>query len=161
MIDASSSEPERSSIRPANAAALVAVWVFGFLILRIFAVSAYNWDTAFAVSTTLSLNDGVSLLFGSLMAGELFTAGLLAALLPLLFAASLWGPRGHRSVLMLLTAIGAVLAAAITISFHCWWLATTQSSPTRGVERCEEHRLACASLVACRRCPCHNPLGSS
>ncbi len=60
------------------------MWGFGFLVLRIFAVSGYNWDTAFAVSTTLNLNDGVSLLFGSLMAGKLFTAGLLVVTLPLL-----------------------------------------------------------------------------
>lgn len=122
MTDDNSADLEPAA-RPARAAAFVTVWVFGFVILRIFAVSGYNWDTAFAVSTTLSLNDGVSLLFGSLMAGHTFTAGLLILLLPLLVAASAWGPRAHRPVMMLLAALGLVVAAALTVSFRNWWMA--------------------------------------
>lgn len=108
--------------RSAPAAAYAAVWGSGFLILRVFTVSGYDWHTAFAVSTTLSLQDGVALLFGSLMAGHLLTALLLMVVLPLLIAASLWGSRGYRSVLLLLAALGLVILIALTLSFHSWWL---------------------------------------
>ncbi len=75
----------------AHAATWAAAWAFAFLILRIFAVSGYHWDTAFAVSTTLGLDDGLSLVFGSLMAGHLLVAVPLIFVLPLLLAAYLWG----------------------------------------------------------------------
>lgn len=122
MTDVDSAESGQSPSRYAHAAAYAAVWGFGFLVLRIFAVSGYNWDTAFAVSTTLRLNDGVSLVFGSLMGGHLLAAMLLTWVLPLLVAASLWGRRGSRPVLMLLAALGLVMLVALTISFHAWWL---------------------------------------
>lgn len=103
-------------------AAHAATWGLIFLILRVFAVSGYNWDTAFAVSTTLGVDDGLSLLFGSLMAGRLITAVLLVCVLPLLIAAYLWGPRGHRASVMLVATLGLVTLVALTVSFRSWWL---------------------------------------
>ncbi|MGI8458983.1 MAG: hypothetical protein ACR2LI_12845, partial [Propionibacteriaceae bacterium] len=111
-----------SGSRHLGGAARAAAWGFVFLILRIFAVSNYDWSTAFAVSTTLGLDDGLALLFGSLMAGHLLTAILLIAVLPLLIAARVWGPRGHRPVATLLATIGLVTLGAITVSFGSWWL---------------------------------------
>lgn len=99
-----------------------AAWGFVFLILRIFAVSGYDWQTAFAVSTTLGLDDGLALLFGSLMAGHTLTAILLLAVLPLLIAAQLWGHSRHRPIMMLLTTVGLVTLLALTVSFRSWWL---------------------------------------
>lgn len=116
------SEAEPDTARPALTAAFATVALFGFLILRIFAVSAYDWDTAFLVSTTLSLNDGVSLVFGSLMAGELLTAILLVFVLPLLVAGGLWAPRGHRPVLILVAGLSMVLVFALTVTSRLWWL---------------------------------------
>lgn len=46
----------------------MATWGFAFLLLRVFAVSGYDGDTAFSVSTTLGLGDGLALVFGSHMA---------------------------------------------------------------------------------------------
>lgn len=92
------------------------------MILRVFAVSGYDWHTAFAVSTTLSVSDGLALLFGSLMGGHLLTSVLLVCVLPLLIAAYLWGPRDHRPVVMLLATIGIVSLAGLVVSFHTWWL---------------------------------------
>lgn len=100
----------------------MAVWGFVFLILRIFAVSGYDWSTAFAVSTTLGLDDGLALVFGSLMAGHLLTAILLVAVLPLLVAAGRWGPRDRRPVVALLAVPGLVTLIALTVSFASWWL---------------------------------------
>lgn len=42
-----------------GSAAPLAAWAFAFLVLRIFAVSGYDWDTAFAVSVTIGLDDGL------------------------------------------------------------------------------------------------------
>lgn len=114
--------PQTNPPRYTDAAAHAAAWGFVFLILRIFAVSGYDWNTAFAVSTTLGLSDGLSLLLGSLMAGHLLTAVLLTFVLPLLMAAYLWGPHGHRPVVVLFTTIGLVTLVALTVSFHTWWL---------------------------------------
>ncbi len=98
------------------------MWGFVFLILRVFAVSGYDWETAFAVSTTLGLEDGLALLFGSLMGGHLLTSILLACILPLLIAAYLWGPSGRRPTVMLLTTLGLVILVGLVVSFHSWWL---------------------------------------
>lgn len=95
---------------------------FAFLVLRIFAVSGYDWHTAFGVSTTLGLDDGLALVFGSLMAGHLLTGVLLMCVLPLLIAAYLWGPPDHRPLVTLLVTLGLVVLAALTGSFHSWWL---------------------------------------
>lgn len=108
--------------RYSTGAAHAAAWGVAFLILRLFAVSDYNWDTAFAVSTTLGLDDGLALLFGSLMAGRLLTEILVMIVLPLLFVAYLWGPRSHRPVVLLLCTLGSVTLMALIVSFHTWWL---------------------------------------
>lgn len=122
MTEATDSGPHRERIQPAHAAGFAAAWVFGFLILRIFAVSGYDWNTAFVVSTTLRLDDGMSLLFGSLMAGQLLTAVLLLCVVPLLLAGSVWAPRAHRPVLLLLSALTMILMVALTVSSRFWWL---------------------------------------
>lgn len=121
MNSAQSATPDGSP-RLIGTAAFAAVWAFAFLVLRIFAVSGYDWDTAFAVSTTLGLDDGLALMFGSLMAGHLLTAIMLTCVLPLLVAAYVWGPRVHRPVTLLLSALGLVTLVALTVSFHTWWL---------------------------------------
>lgn len=117
-------EPAQRSNRVAGTAANGAVWGSAFLILRIFAVSGYDWDTAFLVSTTRGLNDGLALVLGSLIAEYTLTAVLLIGVLPLLFAALIWGPREHRTVVLLLSALGLVILAALTSSFSLWWLPT-------------------------------------
>lgn len=113
----------RSGRRTAVAGA--AAWAFVFLVLRIFAVSGYDWNTAFAVSTTLGLDDGLSLVFGSLMSGHLLVSVLLVCVLPLLLSAYLWSPHGHRPVVVLAATLGLVVLVALTVSFHSWWLPVT------------------------------------
>lgn len=108
--------------RYAGVATHAAAWAFAFLILRIFAVSGYHWDTAFLVSTTIGLNDGLALVFGSLMAGHTLTAVLLISVLPLLISAYLWGPPEHRPVAALLSTVGMITLVALTVSFNAWWL---------------------------------------
>lgn len=121
-VAAESPEPAEDLGGRAVAAVHIAAWGFVFLLLRIFAVSGYDWHTAFAVSTTLGLDDGLALLFGSLMSGHLLTAVLLVIVLPLLIAAYLWGPQGHRPVVMLFVTVGSVTLVGLVVSFHSWWL---------------------------------------
>lgn len=113
---------EEPSAHRGGGAAPVAAWAFAFLVLRVFAVSGYDWDTAFLVSTTLSINDGVALLFGSFMAGHLVVGLLLVFVLPLLISTYLWSPHGRRAVVVLPAALGLVTLVAITVSFGNWWL---------------------------------------
>ncbi|WP_405215959.1 hypothetical protein [Agrococcus sp. Ld7] len=99
-----------------------AIWAFAFLMLRIFAVSGYAWETAFLVTSTVGLGDGVAILVGSLMATPVVTEALLIGFLPLLSAAWLWGPRRHRLTLGLCIVLAAVLTIALVLSFGSWWL---------------------------------------
>lgn len=108
--------------RVGSGAAQVTAWAFAFLLLRVFAVSGYDWDTAFLVSTTLGLDDGLALVFGSLMASYLVTAILLICVLPPLIAASLWGSGEHRQGMILLAILGLLVVVALTTSYHLWWL---------------------------------------
>lgn len=64
MTTADSTDSERNWSSLGYGAVSAAAWGFGFLILRVFAVSGYHWDTAFAVGTVLSLNIAVPIVFG-------------------------------------------------------------------------------------------------
>lgn len=64
MTTADSTDSERNWSSLGYGAVSAAAWGFGFLILRVFAVSGYDWDTAFAVGTVLSLNIAVPIVFG-------------------------------------------------------------------------------------------------
>ncbi|MFI5803333.1 hypothetical protein [Streptomyces sp. NPDC051561] len=55
---------------------------FLFLLLRLFAVSGYQWHTAFAVLHTLDLEDSIGIVLGTVMADSTVAAVLLAVLLP-------------------------------------------------------------------------------
>ncbi|MER8046000.1 hypothetical protein [Streptomyces sp. NPDC094032] len=113
--------------------------VFLFLILRLFAVAGYDWHTAFAVLHTLDLDDGISIVLGTVMASSLAAALFLALLVPVavfrlvlsLRAAGEERRERERSglpagrpdlegVTLLVIALAAV--AAYVWSFKAWWL---------------------------------------
>ena len=103
-------------------AAPAAAWAFAFLVVRLFAISGYNWDTAFLVSTTLGLEDGLRILFGSFMTARLVVAPLLVTLLPLLIAAFLWSPTARRPTVVLLAGLALTTLTSLTLSYRAWWL---------------------------------------
>lgn len=113
---------DETSAHWSGAAFGAAVWAFAFLMLRIFAVSEYSWPTAFLVSTTVSLGDGLVILVGTLMATPVLTEAMMIGLLPLLVAAWLWGPRHRRLSTGLFVVLALVLTVALTLSFASWWL---------------------------------------
>jgi len=92
------------------------------VLLRLFAVSGYDWDTAFSVSTTLELDDAAALIFGSLMGGHVLVEVLLVVLLPLFVADFCWAPGGRRPAVVLPAVVGLVVLVALTVSYLLWWL---------------------------------------
>ena len=136
---------EPASAQSWNAGVSSTVWVFAFLILRIFAVSGYSWETAFLVSTTISLNEGLAILFGSLMAGHLLVAILLVFVVPLLVAALVWEPRARRLVMVVSATVSLVILVTITASFGSWWVPLAAA-------------VVLASFYVIRRLPSDNPV---
>ncbi len=120
-VPAGSPTPE-SPRRLADGAAQVGAWGLVFVMLRVFAVSGFQWDTAFLVSTTLSVTDGLALLLGSLLAEYQLTAALLVGVMPLLAAEYLWGRRGRRTAVLLVFVLALATLIALTLSFRMWWL---------------------------------------
>lgn len=117
--------PSSESDEPSQglgAAAPLAAWAFAFLVLRLFAASGYDWDTAFRVSTTLRIEDGLRILFGSFMAGRLFVAPLLVFVVPLLVGSYVWSPEGRHPTVLLSAALALVTLMSLTVSFTTWWL---------------------------------------
>lgn len=140
-----SQESDEDSSRAWSTGVSSTVWVFAFLILRIFAVSGYSWETAFLVSTTISLNDGLAILFGSLMAGHLLVAILLVFVVPLLVAALVWEPRARRLVMVVSATVSLVILVTITASFGSWWVPLAAA-------------VVLASFYVIRRLPSDNPV---
>ncbi|MEU6258519.1 hypothetical protein [Streptomyces sp. NPDC047043] len=112
---------------------------FAFLVLRLFAVSDYNWHTAFAVLHTLDLKDSIGLVLGTVMADSLASVVFLTLLVPvallrLVMERRAAGKSRERALaegrqperpdlagaLLLLIAVVAVVAYIAT--FHSWWL---------------------------------------
>ncbi|WP_026918593.1 hypothetical protein [Gordonia shandongensis] len=103
-------------------AAPITAWSIAFVLLRILAVSGYRWDTAFSVSTTLSVSDAIPLVFGSLMGGHVLVEVLLVLLLPLFLADLLWAQRGHRPTVVLILVVAVAILVSLLVSFGNWWL---------------------------------------
>jgi hypothetical protein len=55
---------------------------FLFLLLRLFAFSGHEWHTAFAVLHAIDLNDGISIVLGTVMANSVVSAAFIAVLAP-------------------------------------------------------------------------------
>nr|WP_042184526.1 hypothetical protein [Kibdelosporangium sp. MJ126-NF4]CEL16359.1 hypothetical protein [Kibdelosporangium sp. MJ126-NF4]CTQ94283.1 hypothetical protein [Kibdelosporangium sp. MJ126-NF4] len=114
--EAAKSESLRTGINLGAAAVL-------FLLLRLFAVTDYDWHTAFAVVHTLDLHDGIAISVGTVMADSVVGGVVLAVLLPLstarVFRAGEQGARqGEWLVIVLLIAA----TVAYTVTNHAWWL---------------------------------------
>lgn len=104
-VDVVSSDDDGDADSGAGSAVPAAWWTFAYLVLRLFAVSGYDWNTTFDVSTTLSVNDGLALLFGTLLAANVVVTVFLIVVLPLLISTYLWSPEGRRAVIVLPTAL--------------------------------------------------------
>lgn len=95
-----------------------------FLLLRVLAISDWNWHTAFAVVHTVNFEDAIGIVFGTLMANQTLTGILLVGLVPLAVIHAAWPPSGHRrtpgGLILAATTLTASIALATTA--HQWWL---------------------------------------
>lgn len=97
-----------------------------FLLLRVLAVSEWDWHTAADVAETIDFGDAIPLAFGTLFAWPALTGALLVIVLPLALISILRSGRGavrqlRLSDLVLVAAAMAGVAALVT-SLNDWWV---------------------------------------
>ena len=97
-----------------------------FLLLRVLAVSGWDWHTAFALTHTVDFDDAISIALGTLMANEVATGVLLIWLLPVSVIGALWPFGGGRrtSSALLLAATMVAATVALVSTEHAWWVLT-------------------------------------
>ncbi|HEY3682707.1 MAG TPA: hypothetical protein VGL93_06685 [Streptosporangiaceae bacterium] len=95
-----------------------------FLMLRLFAITRYDWHTAFAIVDTIQFDDAPSVVLGTLMADQVISGSVLMLLLPFaVVRQTRFGLRdrshdGHLA--WLITLVVATLALVVT--YRAWWL---------------------------------------
>lgn len=100
-----------------------------FLVLRLLAVSNWDWSTTAAVADTVDFSDVIPIILGTLLAEPLLTGILLAVMLPVTVVALIWPGRatdGRRTLTgMILPAV--LVAATVTWmnTYRQWWLPVT------------------------------------
>lgn len=102
-----------------------------FLVLRLLAVTRYDWPTAFSVINSINIDDAPGVVVGTLMADVQISAAALIVLLPLAIVHQLRlgrGPRTAGGLSWLITC--AVFAIALTITFRAWWFVVTLAAVT-------------------------------
>lgn len=102
-----------------------AVTVALFLLLRIFAVSKWDWGIASDVAETVDLGSAPTLALGTLFAEPNLTAVFVMLLLPLMIIDLVWSQssdlRHVVSSIMSITVFGSV-AVILTLTQGTWWL---------------------------------------
>lgn len=95
-----------------------------FLMLRLFAITRYDWHTAFAIADTIQFDDAPTVIIGTLMADRLISGLALMLLLPVAVVhQSRLGlrDRGHDGhIAWLITLVVATIALVLT--YRAWWL---------------------------------------
>ncbi|MGW6449648.1 hypothetical protein [Lentzea sp. NPDC055074] len=97
-----------------------------FVLLRLLAVSHYDWHTAFALLHTLELDDAPGLFLGTFMADDRISTVLLMIVTPATFFYYLRTrkdpERPHTTALLALIVLIALMVSH-TLTYHRWWLA--------------------------------------
>lgn len=96
-----------------------------FLLLRIFAVSRWDWDTATAVAETVDFGSAPTVVLGTLFAEPELTAIVIMLLLPLMTLDFIWPQvdyaRPGVSKFMSILVLGAVTITLMSTQ-RMWWL---------------------------------------
>lgn len=96
-----------------------------FLLLRLMAVSGWDWDTAFRIADVVDFGDSIPIVFGTLFAQPLYTGILIMWLLPLTVLRLVFPLQGRRFGTVsdiLLLAVLLACGISLTRSHHEWWL---------------------------------------
>ncbi|WP_229813342.1 hypothetical protein [Lentzea flava] len=97
-----------------------------FVLLRLLAVSHYDWHTAFALLHTLELDDAPGLFLGTFMADDRISTVLLMIVTPATFFFYFRTRKDpeRAGITALLAAIVLIaLMVSHTLTYHRWWLA--------------------------------------
>ncbi|ATE58009.1 hypothetical protein CNX65_05845 [Actinosynnema pretiosum] len=92
-----------------------------FVLLRLLAVSHYDWHVAFALLHTLDLEDAPGLFVGTFMADSRISSALLILVSPLLVLYA-WAHRRRDKVAALALPLLPALMVAHVITYHRWWV---------------------------------------
>jgi len=97
-----------------------------FVLLRLLAVSHYDWHTAFALLHTLELDDAPGLFLGTFMADDRISAVLLMIVTPatlFFFIRTRKDPERASTTALLTLIVLIALMVSHTLTYHRWWLA--------------------------------------
>ncbi|MEV6063475.1 hypothetical protein AB0L62_26030 [Nocardia asteroides] len=95
-----------------------------FLLLRLFAITDYDWNAAFSVVGTIGIDDVAAMVIGTLMAAPDVGGFALAVLLPIAIVHQIrlgkpsWDSAGNLAWLITL----ALFTAALLWTYRMWWV---------------------------------------
>ncbi|WP_141396648.1 hypothetical protein [Microbacterium gorillae] len=92
-----------------------------FVVLRVLAVSWWNWDTAWALTDAVDFESFTDVIFGTIFSEPHLTAGALAIIAPVVTQRLIYGERSARNTAMLMLAVCAAFMVALTFSRGIWW----------------------------------------
>lgn len=97
-----------------------------FLLLRLLAVSEWDWNTAEAVSDTFDFGDLLPVIFGTLFARPALTGAIIAVLLPLGTLQILWPISANKFNLSITKVLASLTLIMVTYAwirtFRSWWI---------------------------------------
>lgn len=116
------SAPRRNDTRLWSTGTTAAGAAFVFILLRLMAVTHYDWETAFGLADAIDFGDAVTIVVGTFLGAGSITLWLLAFFVPLAAAGHLRHLReGNHSTGSLLVVVAmAVVFAAAVLSFSAW-----------------------------------------
>ncbi|MCS7476254.1 hypothetical protein ACFFQW_05085 [Umezawaea endophytica] len=118
-------EPETTEPAKSHAGSMLTSAAVLFVLLRLLAVSHYDWHTAFALLHTLDLDDAPGLFLGTFMADSRISSVLLIVALPFAFlylaATRVDGKRVRFGGTLVLVVLVALLISHVK-TYHRWWV---------------------------------------
>ena len=121
----SEATPDKASASLSRDVGISAVTVTLFVLLRIFAVSKWDWDRASDIAETVDFGSAPTIVLGTLFAEPDLTAIFIMLLLPLVVLDALWPEGGEirPSVSRILSiAVLGIVAISLTMTRGTWWL---------------------------------------
>ncbi|HEX6344595.1 hypothetical protein [Umezawaea sp.] len=118
-------EPEKTEPAKSHAGSVLTSAAVLFVLLRLLAVSHYDWHTCFALLHTLDLDDAPGLFLGTFMADTRISSVLLILALPFTFlylvANRADGKRMRFGGALLMVVLVALLVSHVK-TYHRWWV---------------------------------------
>lgn len=107
-----------------------------FLLLRLFAVSEWNWEAAADIAETFDFDDALPIVFGTLFSEPTLTGLVLSVLTPISVIGLVWPlitPRVQSLPLLLLPLALSVASVTWFVTFREWWFLALAAVTSAGV----------------------------